>query len=236
MTRYNKTITLIRKILPCLVLISFAGVQSACPGPLISGLTDPDDSTQETEEYVLLTLLMNSRNTNEAAAPTFIDYNNSQVHVFYRYTRGAFTYSQAALVLKCLMGQLYRPAQNDCKGSGNAGNNYGANLYQYCDANNNSCNDVNGSGKLVTEGNSAAYDACAAETNGEAQWEVLGAKFLESLARASDAATYFPDLGTNAIWANQAASDTAARGISPGGAVSLKSKTDTSYVLCQVKR
>jgi hypothetical protein len=43
---------------------------------------------------------------------------------------------------KCIQGQVYRKAQNDCKGTGTASNYYGAVKMQYCNIQN-GCNDAN---------------------------------------------------------------------------------------------
>lgn len=64
------------------------------------------------------------------------DLNNGMVAYGYSYL-GTDTYS--FFLKKCFQGQIYRSSFNDCKGTGDASNNYGAQLLQFCDKNDNSC-------------------------------------------------------------------------------------------------
>ena len=60
---------------------------------------------------------------------------------------GNCTYSNAYPVIyikKCLYGQVYRPAENDCKGTGNSGDFYGALKVQFCATDDASCKDAKG--------------------------------------------------------------------------------------------
>ncbi len=47
-----------------------------------------------------------------------------------------------AYMKKCLQGQVYRQAQNDCKGTGTAANYYGAQKLQFCPTNVSTCGDL----------------------------------------------------------------------------------------------
>lgn len=69
---------------------------------------------------------------------------------------------------KCLQGQTYRPLpDNDCRGAGTAGDNWGAFLLQYCNANDNSCN-LNG--KDVSGVNSEIYVSCTGDSTAGLTW------------------------------------------------------------------
>ncbi|HMY70003.1 MAG TPA: hypothetical protein PL163_25395 [Leptospiraceae bacterium] len=43
------------------------------------------------------------------------------------------------LVQRCLIGQVYRPAENDCRGTGTKGTTWGALKFQWCPTNDRSC-------------------------------------------------------------------------------------------------
>lgn len=64
---------------------------------------------------------------------------------------------------KCLQGQIYRPLpDNDCRGIGTALDNWGAQLLQFCNQNDDSC--VNNLNDLDGSGFSEIYNSCNGET------------------------------------------------------------------------
>lgn len=66
---------------------------------------------------------------------------------------------------KCFQGQVFRLQYNDCKGIGDASNNYGAQLLQFCDKNDFSCiKEPPYLMYLSGNGNSEAYISCSQET------------------------------------------------------------------------
>ncbi|MBI39232.1 MAG: hypothetical protein CMF59_06510 [Leptospiraceae bacterium] len=82
---------------------------------------------------------------------------------------GNCTYSNAYPVIyikKCLYGQVYRPAENDCKGTGNSGNFYGALKVQFCATDDTSCEDPKGYATSA----SPAYQVCDADTTAGREW------------------------------------------------------------------
>ena len=82
---------------------------------------------------------------------------------------GNCTYSNAYPVIyikKCLYGQVYRPAENDCKGTGNSGNFYGALKVQFCATDDTSCEDAKGYATSA----SPAYQVCDADTTAGREW------------------------------------------------------------------
>ncbi|MBR33625.1 MAG: hypothetical protein CMN77_20155 [Spirochaetaceae bacterium] len=82
---------------------------------------------------------------------------------------GNCTYSNAYPVIyikKCLYGQVYRPAENDCKGTGNSGNFYGALKVQFCATDDTSCEDAKGYATSA----SPAYQVCDAYTTAGREW------------------------------------------------------------------
>jgi hypothetical protein len=67
--------------------------------------------------------------------------------------------------MKCTQGQVWRSAENDCQGTGNSGNNYGAVQFQWCTALGNDCNggvvaNVLGQGGFLNGRTSQAYNSC----------------------------------------------------------------------------
>lgn len=73
---------------------------------------------------------------------------------------------------KCLQGQVYRQTENDCMGTGNETDLYGAVKLQYCDKADNSCNGGEDKGILDGNGKSEAYKSCDSDTTLGRKWEV----------------------------------------------------------------
>ncbi|MCP5498245.1 MAG: hypothetical protein H7A23_27125 [Leptospiraceae bacterium] len=83
------------------------------------------------------------------------------------------------ILKKCLQGQVYQSFTNDCYGTGNSDNQFGAIAYQYCNTNDISCNieyikAYNQSTQettqtksvdysLTEDGNSEAYKSCKSQ-------------------------------------------------------------------------
>ncbi|MCP5513617.1 MAG: DUF1554 domain-containing protein [Leptospiraceae bacterium] len=104
---------------------------------------------------------------------TFTDCNNGTIK--FEGTAGTFggqTYTAQTLYFaKCTHGQTYNASANDCTGTGDAGNNYGATQVQYCNANANSCNGTD-TGTLNGSGTSSAYTACNGLSLAGKAWRV----------------------------------------------------------------
>jgi len=77
--------------------------------------------------------------------------------------------SSAKTYTKCTIGQEYQSEQNDCKGTGDESNKWGAVKLQFCSANDNSCGDgavLNGNGV------SQVWNACATLTKYGGSWSL----------------------------------------------------------------
>ena len=74
---------------------------------------------------------------------------------------------------KCLQGQVYRSAQNDCKGSGSSADYYGAQRFQWCPTNDEGCDDPTApSLSIMNLKISPAGKSCANENlNQITKWE-----------------------------------------------------------------
>ena len=173
----------------------------------------------------------NNRNRLSTDSYTYEDLADGTVkQTTYSTYNSVITASEVLYLKKCLQGQTYRLAQNDCQGTGNAGNNYGATTLQYCNANNNSCNSTNFI--LNNLGSSAAYNSCAADTTAGKTWRVASSGELYTLLVSDSLTVYFPQIGTDYIWANDAYQATQARVFAFGGSSIYVNKTDSYYVLC----
>jgi hypothetical protein len=64
-------------------------------------------------------------------------------------------------IKKCIQGQVYRPAENDCKGTGTADNYYGAQKFQACPTN---------SPITCSDSESQTMSSCANDTTGGRTW------------------------------------------------------------------
>ena len=89
------------------------------------------------------------------------DLNNGMVAYGSSYL-GKDSYS--FFLKKCFQGQVYRSSFNDCKGTGDSSNNYGAQLLQFCDKNDGSCVQEAPLYYLNGNGNSEVYLSCSQET------------------------------------------------------------------------
>lgn len=88
------------------------------------------------------------------------DLNNGMVAYGSSYL-GKDSYS--FFLKKCFQGQIYRSSFNDCKGTGDASNNYGAQLLQFCDKTDVSCVQEAPLYYLNGNGNSEVYLSCSKE-------------------------------------------------------------------------
>ncbi len=128
---------------------------------------------------------------------------------------------------KCAQGQVYRAAENDCRGTGNANDWYGAQKLQFCDKDDGSCTTDSW---LNASGNSEAYTSCAGDGTQGGGWHVA----REILLRNARDKTALTELPRGPYWVN--------KGYYGGLAVfeSLESadsgqapRTEQRYVLCE---
>lgn len=102
-------------------------------------------------------------------------------------------------VKKCLQGQVYRTAENDCKGTGSATNSWGAQKFQWCQTADRSCDlpVFNSNGNIaryvVDPTKSPAAISCANDKTVNKSWSIL-----EGLTNESDELWHFPE-GTTKV-------------------------------------
>ncbi|HNN06248.1 MAG TPA: hypothetical protein PKN56_22020 [Leptospiraceae bacterium] len=125
------------------------------------------------------------------------DLNNGMVAYGSSYL-GKDSYS--FFLKKCFQGQIYRSSFNDCKGTGDASNNYGAQLLQFCNKNDNSCIREVPYYDLSGFGNSEAYASCNSEKldysgmKAKNKWKLPTPYELYFIIKYSNNINYFPDV------------------------------------------
>lgn len=87
---------------------------------------------------------------------------------------GGRKFASETFLKKCIQGQVYRQSQNDCKGTGTAADYYGAQKFQWCSTNDESCN-ASGSTYSVDVNKSPAAISCEKEITGNKKWSLLTA-------------------------------------------------------------
>ncbi len=98
--------------------------------------------------------------------------------------------AQNLIFMKCSQGQVWNSENNDCTGTGNTGDNFGASsIYEYCNAADNSCNGGTNFGVLDGGGTSTAYTTCntlsfAGKMSGS--WRVPTKNELKALIHCTD--------------------------------------------------
>lgn len=70
------------------------------------------------------------------------------------------------LIRRCLIGQVYRPTQNDCQGTGTKDTVWGASQLQWCPTNDRSCEKDGKADSTI----SPAAKACATDTFAGKKW------------------------------------------------------------------
>jgi len=111
-----------------------------------------------------------------------------------------FTQTYSTYFKKCLQGQVYRSAQNDCRGAGNAGNNWNAQTFPFCNTADNSCQKSPDEGSDASVQTSPAASSCASDTTAGRNWNLLAPRYGSS---PPGLLTYNPDLPVgvgNQIW------------------------------------
>ncbi|MBP7284150.1 MAG: DUF1566 domain-containing protein [Leptospiraceae bacterium] len=97
-------------------------------------------------------------------------------------TFGGSTYTAKTLFFaKCTHGQTYNSAKNDCTGTGDSGNNYGAIRVQYCSTADNACDD---SVSAIAAG--SLFDACNGMNLDGKTWRVSTKDEMQTLVHCAD--------------------------------------------------
>jgi len=108
----------------------------------------------------------------ETTTYTLTDNNNGTLLYAVRDVLGNIKRSYT--VKKCLQGQAYRSAENDCRGTGSSADGWGAVKLQYCSTDDNACNPmgqyVAGSDAYVHGANSQIFVTCDSDTTAGLKW------------------------------------------------------------------
>ena len=119
-------------------------------------------------------------------------------------------------IKKCLQGQVYRPTQNDCQGTG-AAPDWGAVRYQFCPTNDRACDmmTTNDSGNTIYVADptlSPAAKACADDTTAGRIWTLIREIGINyGYIFPSNISAYMPEIpkgNTNLIWTDFAKDQT----------------------------
>ena len=133
---------------------------------------------------------------------------------------------------KCLQGQVYRQAENDCQGTGSESDNYGAVQLQYCDKADNSCNGGKDYVTLNGSGSSEAYDSCNSDTLLNRKWKVsnsFGEIFDSPYKNTIYSHIVYKGLK---IWSSYSGASKVAKYVEPQIYSDYANKTNRLYVLC----
>ena len=104
-------------------------------------------------------------------------------------------------IKKCLQGQVYRPLpDNDCRGTGTAGDNWGAQKYQFCPTNDRACDMLEGYIYVADPTKSPAAKSCADDATAGLNWELPRGNEYYLPDNISAYAPEIPLDSTNLIW------------------------------------
>ena len=146
--------------------------------------------------------------------------------------------SKVGYLKKCIQGQVYRSAQNDCKGTGSAADYYGAQKFQWCPTSDGAC-DYKGLGDFYTIDSSLspAGNSCLNDGLKNIRWSILGKTISKDfLVKHINRTDEIPLNTSNYFWKNDyslAKIDSAVSiNISIPDSPLLQSKNSYNYVLC----
>lgn len=134
-------------------------------------------------------------------------------------------------IKKCIQGQVYRQAQNDCKGTGTAANYYGAQKFQGCPTNNTACDDSSGNQSKTL---SPARASCVNDKTVGRNWDNLDFTLGTSIYNLKDylfsRSDEIPSSSTDYYWMYDFGSRNISNtGGSPAGPLN---KNLYNYILC----
>ncbi len=138
------------------------------------------------------------------------------------------------LVQRCLFGQVYRPAENDCRGTGTKATVWGALKFQWCPTDDQSC-EKDG---VADPALSPAAKACADSTLLGKKWELPRIQtdqfksYLYNLA-SSIKEEYSPNTKIVIVWSKNSYSESQAYYISSLGNEQNYSKSILFEVVCK---
>jgi len=104
-------------------------------------------------------------------------YDNNDGSLTYETRNGYNIVTGNTFIKKCFQGQVYRKAENDCKGTGSDADGWGAVKLNYCNTNDDSCNPLGHFGKYegsyVYGDNSEIYTSCNSDQTLGYKWYPL---------------------------------------------------------------
>ena len=163
-----------------------------------SGEDDMDEAVRNMSFYGILLFMM----TDES----YVLSDNHDGTVSLHHKDGFGDIMHTHLYKKCLQGQVYRSAENDCRGAGTQADLWNASLLQYCNADDNTCNPtgqyVAGENKYVHGVNSQIWVSCDADTTNGLKWYPAHGVVTELFYNNALGSVY-PDLPWNSnvgIW------------------------------------
>lgn len=142
--------------------------------------------------------------------------------------------SSGTLLKKCLQGQVYRQAQNDCKGTGSAADYYGAQKFQWCPTNDGSCDTGTGSLDVTI---SPIGKTCSFENLMNRKWSVISYLNSQTVKSYLDLNQEFPKeeyLWYNVYKFSLGYSEGPIVKLSQFENVQLSLKSSYNYVLCGI--
>jgi|JI10StandDraft_1071094.scaffolds.fasta_scaffold118727_3 hypothetical protein len=131
-------------------------------------------------------------------------------------------------IKKCIQGQVYRQAQNDCKGTGTAANYWGAQKLQACPTNDTACDDSIGKqSKTLSPARASCINDKTAGQSWDNEYSFSVGKEYNLSKYLSNRADELPVSDTDYYW-----SFGFGAGNIYGGGVGAQSKDTSNYVMC----
>ena len=183
----------------------------------------------------------NAVEDNKDGTLSLVQYSgtSSPLCIFNVGSKPNVTRSVQGTLKKCIQGQVYRQAQNDCKGTGTAANYYGAQKFQWCLVNDRSCEKLDGNSSYVLDNTkSPAAMSCASETILNKAWGIYSLDFIEQFGDTFKDITEIPSSDSDYYWSTEVGYGLVQSGSYDAHAYNWKFKgghflmTTANYVLC----
>jgi hypothetical protein len=133
-------------------------------------LNKPPKKDPREIDFLTSAALLNRDSGEKAEVIDNKDGTLNYTYIKWSSTAGIYTETRGKTILvrRCLIGQVYRPEQNDCRGTGTESNVWGRLKFQWCPTNDTSC-EVNG---IADPTKSPAAKACAEDTFLGKKWRL----------------------------------------------------------------
>jgi hypothetical protein len=173
-------------------------------------LNKPPKKDAREIDFFTSAALLNYNSGEKAEVIDNKDGTLNYTYIKWSSTAGIYTETRGKTILvrRCLIGQVYRPEQNDCRGTGTESDTWGATRYEWCPTNDTSC-EVNG---IADPTKSPAAKACAEDTFLGKKWRLpsLEDRFDTDLIKGLDELKDYVGTEINYLgyagWTNQAVS------------------------------